>query len=305
MSPLPLCLTLALLVTMPAGQDEASQRDSPLVDTAWLSEHLEDDDLVVLQVGERSTFEERHIPGAIHAVPSHVSAPEEARAAGGLVLELPDPERLQLILRACGITDTSTVVVVFSDGWITGAARVEFTLQWAGLGARARFLDGGLQAWEDEGRPTDAELPRPRSGTISVRPRRDLVVDAGWITEHVPGDGLALLDARPGAYYDGLKAGHVGRAGHIPGAASLPWLDLIDEEGRLRPAKVLAARFASAGVEPEDVVVGTCHIGQYATLVLLAARSLGHEVRLYDGSFEDWANRALPLTGEASDGDEG
>jgi thiosulfate/3-mercaptopyruvate sulfurtransferase len=57
--------------------------------------------------------------------------------------------------------------------------------------------------------------------------------------------------------------------------------------------------FSAAGVEPGDTVVAYCHIGQYATMVLFAARILGHEVRLYDGAFQDWAARDLPVTTES------
>ena len=45
-----------------------------------------------------------------------------------------------------------------------------------------------------------------------------------------------------------------------------------------------------------DTVVAYCHIGQYATMVLLAAHTLGHDIRLYDGAFQDWAVRDLPVS---------
>jgi thiosulfate/3-mercaptopyruvate sulfurtransferase len=56
-----------------------------------------------------------------------------------------------------------------------------------------------------------------------------------------------------------------------------------------RSAAELAAIFAKAGVEPNDTIIGYCHIGQQATAMLFAARTLGHPVLLYDGSFEDWS----------------
>ncbi|MFT3771643.1 MAG: rhodanese-like domain-containing protein [Minicystis sp.] len=57
----------------------------------------------------------------------------------------------------------------------------------------------------------------------------------------------------------------------------------------LRSTEELAALFAKAGVKPDDGVIGYCHVGQQATAMLFAARRLGHDVRLYDGSFEDWS----------------
>ena len=54
----------------------------------------------------------------------------------------------------------------------------------------------------------------------------------------------------------------------------------------------LATLFAKANVKPGDTVVAYCHIGQQATGTLFAARLLGYNVKLYDGSFEDWSAHA-------------
>ena len=64
---------------------------------------------------------------------------------------------------------------------------------------------------------------------------------------------------------------------------------------QLKPADEIAAVFTEAGVRPGDTVIGYCHIGQQATAMLLAARTLGYRVVLYDGSFEDWSRRDLPV----------
>jgi thiosulfate/3-mercaptopyruvate sulfurtransferase len=72
--------------------------------------------------------------------------------------------------------------------------------------------------------------------------------------------------------------------------------DLWDDQGRLKPTDELRQLFAAAGVKPGDVVVAYCHIGIFANTVLTAARILGYDVRLYDGSFQDWVARARPLT---------
>ncbi len=71
-------------------------------------------------------------------------------------------------------------------------------------------------------------------------------------------------------------------------------MELLDDLVKLKSAEELTAEFASAGVETGDTVIAYCHIGQYATVVMFAARTLGHEVRFYDGSFQDWAARDLP-----------
>ena len=81
------------------------------------------------------------------------------------------------------------------------------------------------------------------------------------------------------------------RAGHIAGARSVPFTEIADDRNIFKSANDLAALFKAAGVQPGDTVVGYCHIGQQATGMLFAARSLGYPVLLYDGSFEDWSRR--------------
>jgi len=65
--------------------------------------------------------------------------------------------------------------------------------------------------------------------------------------------------------------------------------ELTDERLMLKSQAELRTLFDRAGVAPGDTVVGYCHIGQQATAMLFAARLLGHPVRLYDGSFQDWS----------------
>jgi thiosulfate/3-mercaptopyruvate sulfurtransferase len=85
-------------------------------------------------------------------------------------------------------------------------------------------------------------------------------------------------------------------AGHIEGATNIPFNSLVDDSLlTLLPRDELRRRFAAAGVQQGDTVAAYCHVGQQATVVIFAARLLGHPVRLYDGSMDDWEKRGLPL----------
>lgn len=260
-------------------------RDDVVVSVEWLARQREAADLVLLHVGPASDYRAGHIPGARHA--DHVH-----RMARGLTLELPAPDAFERELRALGISDDSRVVVYQSGGWVTPATRWVLELTWAGVDAV--FLDGGLPAWRAAGLPVSRTPPPDSPGTVRVRPRSDLVVTADWVQQNVGRPGMKAVDARPRAFYDGVRADR-GKRGHIPGAGSLPWVELIGEDGRLKRPDDLRALFTDAGVAPGDTVVAYCHIGQFATAVMLAARSLGHPVRLYDGAMEDWARRNLPV----------
>src|SRR4029077_14221088 len=79
------------------------------------------------------------------------------------------------------------------------------------------------------------------------------------------------------------------KAGHIEGARSVPFSTVTTADLKLAPEAEIAERFKHAGVKAGDTVIVYCHVGQQATATLLAARSLGIEARLYDGSFEEWS----------------
>jgi thiosulfate/3-mercaptopyruvate sulfurtransferase len=110
--------------------------------------------------------------------------------------------------------------------------------------------------------------------------------------------GFALIDARATGFYGGTQESgpqDARRKGHIKGAVNVPYTEITDSTGTLKSPADLQALFTKAGVKPGDTIVTYCHIGQQATAVLFGARTLGYKVLLYDGSFEDWARRDLPI----------
>ena len=124
------------------------------------------------------------------------------------------------------------------------------------------------------------------------------VVDADFVRAHEDGHGFVLVDARPRVFFDGLRgeaAGGQGPAGHIHGAIALPASDLLTPEFSLKSPEDLAAAFTAAGVGPRDTVVAYCSVGLVANTTLLAAAALGHPVRLYDGSAQEWLALGLPF----------
>ncbi len=295
LKPLMAALTVVgVSTTVVAGAQAQDSRESIVVSADWVAEHLNDDNLVLLHVGEDTAYQSEHVPGA-HFV-SFMDIWHEDSHGGGdnLVLELPEPDRFQAMLRGWGINDDSRIVVYWGSEWVTPAARTIFTLDWAGLGDRTVLMNGGIGAWKTAGHDVTTEVPRRGNGNVTVRPRDDLIVDAKWVQEYTTEPGYALVDARSQAVYDGIRETR-GRAGHIPGAGATPWTEFIDEEIMLRSAAEIEAVFAGAGVRDGDTVVVYCHIGQFATMAMFAARTLGYEVKLYDGAFQDWAQRDLPV----------
>lgn len=268
-------------------------RESMLVTVGWLAAHLSDADLVLLHVGEKAEYDARHIPGARYVALSDISVSD--RTGGGLTLEMLPAEELRQRLVALGISDASRIVVYPGRDWLSPATRVILTLDDAGLGARTAFLDGGMGAWEADGHPVTAEVPALGGGALSPLKTRSVVVDAERVRDALGRPGFAVVDARAPSFYEGVDTGGApGRphcTGHVAGAGSAPFSAVFDEEQKLRSPNELAALLAKAGVKKNDTVIAYCHIGQQATAILFAARTLGHPVLLYDGSFEDWSRR--------------
>ena len=132
-------VALALGIERPG---HAKVKSSLIVSTEWLTQHLNDDSLVLLQVGEKKEYETAHIRTAQFIQTSDISTPR----GQGLILELPSVIQLKTTFEKFGITDKSRVVVYFSKDWVTPTARVFMTLDYLGLGDRTSILDGGLPA---------------------------------------------------------------------------------------------------------------------------------------------------------------
>ena len=282
---------LLLLLAVPTAHASGDTRSTLVVDTTWLAAHIDDPGLVLLHIGDKEEYAAGHIPGAQLVALDDISVSEHTR--DGLMLEMPANEDLRLRLQKLGISDNSRIVVYYGGDWISPTTRVVFTLQYAGLGERTSLLDGGMPEWIRQGKAQSKDVPVVHPGKLAPLRTQPLVVDADFVRANLDMPGVAIVDARAPVFYDGTETGGahglVHRTGHVKGARSFPFTELTDEQLRLRSQAELKAMFEQAGINPGDTVVGYCHIGQQATAMLFAARLLGHPVRLYDGSFEDWS----------------
>ena len=291
-------LGLSLIAATATAQTQRAGAAAPLtVDSKWLAEHLRDPNLVVLHVGERAGYDAAHIPGARFVDLRGIAIDDRPN---GRVLEMPAPDDLRTRLETLGISDDSRIVVYYGKDWVTPSTRVVFTLHHAGLGDRVSLLDGGMPQWVKDGNTVTADATPARQGRLSALIVRPTIVDAELVKSHIRKPGTVIVDARAPVFYDGPSHGEH-RAGHIPGAVNIPFNSVFDETNTLRATEELATLFRTAGVKSTDKLVVYCHIGQQATAVIFAARSLGYDAVLYDGSFDDWSRRTeLPVeTGPA------
>jgi thiosulfate/3-mercaptopyruvate sulfurtransferase len=306
----PRILRLASLIIVSAlipvgSRAQSADLKAPLVvSTAWLAQHINDRNIVLLHVGDKKEYEAAHIPGARYVSLNDISVSDHEHPTG-LMLQMPTADSLRADLANLGISNNSRVIVYFANDWVTPATRVVYTLNYAGLGSNVSLLDGGMNAWKRDSHPVTAEATPATRGTLEPLAIKPLVVDAEWVKANIGKPGIAVVDGRAAAFYDGVQTGRgmsgPQRTGHIAGARSVPFTEITGDDLKLKSTADLQALFAKAGVKPGDTVVGYCHIGQQATGMLFAARLAGHPVLLYDGSFEDWsAHTSYPVETKAT-----
>jgi len=204
---------------------------------------------------------------------------------------LPGPAAFADAMASLGIGDHD-VVVAYDDAGGTVAARLVWLLRVTGH--QAALLDGGLRTWSGPltttvpDRPPAVFQPRPwpveaLASTAEVA----ALLDGGRLDDGV----TVVLDARAGERYRGEVEPVDPRAGHLPGARSLPATANLAEDGRVLPVAQLRDRFAAVGVRSGTAVVSSCGSGVTAchTLLLLEYAGLGSG-RLYPGSFSAWSS---------------
>lgn len=265
----------------------------PLVDPAWLLDHLGDEDVRVVdcrwKLGDpaagRAAYLDGHIPGAAFMdLDDDLSAPPGERGRH----PLPDASAFERAARAAGI-GPDTRVVAYDEAASGGAARLWWLLRHFGHDAAA-VLDGGVTAWREAGGELVPGEEIANEGDFHARPRGSDTASAEEIEAALGGGRLALVDARASERYQGRTEPVDPVAGHIPGARNAP-VGEIAPGGRFLPAKALRERLDPQG---RGELVAYCGSGVSACNLVLAAEVAGLGSRLYPGSWSEWCARGLP-----------
>jgi thiosulfate/3-mercaptopyruvate sulfurtransferase len=269
----------------------------PLVTTSWLAERLGAPDLRVVDAtwympGEEGSgaadHAEGHIPGAVFFDIDRIADP-----ATDLPHMLPCPAAFAEAAGELGLSREATIVVYDGRG-IFSAPRVWWNLRVMGF-PDVRVLDGGLRQWRAEGRPLESAPARPRPTQPAPAFRPELVRNLDEMRAVISGHAAQVVDARSAGRFTGEapEPRHGLRGGHMPGARNLPWGELLNVDGTMKPSEELRTRFEAAGVDLAQPIVTTCGSGVSAAILALGLARLGRQdVPVYDGSWTEWGGRS-------------
>lgn len=266
-----------------------------LISAADLAQHIDDPHVVVIDcrwyLGEplegRRAYDAGHLPRAHYAsLDVDLSGPD-----GPGRHPLPSPDAFASTMSAYGVRPES-LVVAYDDRGGAIAARLWWMLTEQGHRG-ARVLDGGLQAWVAHGGDLSTVAPDAAAGSFIAAPWSS-TMDTGAVATR--DRGTLVVDARSAERYAGTEEPIDPKAGHIPGAVSMPMTDNLAEDMTMLQPDRLRRLFEAAGTADADVVVAQCGSGVTACHTILAAEIAGlSRPLLYVGSWSDWSSTDLPI----------
>jgi thiosulfate/3-mercaptopyruvate sulfurtransferase len=264
-----------------------------LVDTRWLEARLDDPSIAVIEVDEDTeAFHRGHIPGAI-AMDWKLELQATPRR------DFIDGDTLASMLIAKGIQDDQRLILYGgNNNWF--AAYAYWLFRYRGIG-NVSLLDGGRVKWEEEGRELTKETrQRVESAGFKLGSAKPLIrAHRDDVLARAVRGGARLVDVRSPAEFSGetmapphLPAEQPYVAGHIPGAANIPWSQAANEDGTFRSADQLLALYSDAGVTADEEVITYCRIGERSSHTwFVLSELLGFpRVANYDGSWTEYGS---------------
>jgi thiosulfate/3-mercaptopyruvate sulfurtransferase len=226
-----------------------------LAETDWLAEHRNDPGLRIVDCDQYAVYRRAHIDGAIGILEHHyIKQPGYAEDARKHPLVMP-PEPFAELMGQMAIGNDTTVIAYDSFGSLW-AARFWWVLSYYGH-ENVKVLNGGWRKWFGEDRPLSVDVPTPTKASYEPRPNPDLLCTVDYGLECVDDDDTVILDVRSDGEWNGTADRGNRRAGHVPGAVHLEWLNFVtdDDYRTIKPASELRVLLEERGVTPDKQVI--------------------------------------------------
>lgn len=266
--------------------NDTSAQSDLLVTTEWLAARIEQPDFVLIDAGDPLAYARAHMPGAVGVPHPYLKGSDGSR------LVMP-PAEFETLARSWGISN-DTPVVIYDDNASLHAARVWWVFRRYGH-RNVRVVDGGINAWIEEGRPVTTKPQRPNPGTFTAHPDDDAVISLDELKAAVEGgDAPVIWDTRTDQEWAGTNSRGNARVGRVPGSLHLEWRHLVEgpPNRRFRPLAAIREQLVAAGIDPDASAVTYCQSGIRGAFGQFVLALLGNEdARNYDGSMGEWANR--------------
>jgi len=268
-----------------------------LVDTQWLEDHLDDDSIRIVEVDENpALYAEAHIPGA-------VGFDWQKDLQDQVKRDFLGPEAFGELFGSRGISNDH-LIVLYGDRNNWFAAYTYWYLKYYGHD-NVKLLNGPREKWISEGRPTTADAPSHSATTFNAQPGDDAIRAKRDEVFEALDTETKLVDVRSPQEYSGELIAMAGyenegaqRSGHIPGAASVPWAQAVNEDGTFKSADDLQELYRGKGVLNGEPIIAYCRIGERSSHSwFVLTELLGYDdVKNYDGSWTEWGNLvAVPI----------
>jgi len=268
----------------------------PTVNGEWISKHLNDKNLVIIDVTNENTYKKAHIPNAVQS-----GLGKWRQSKGKSAYEIRSTKEIEAEIRRLGI-NKDTNIVVYSHNLnpidLLTAPYIVWALEYFGL-QNIAMLDGGVDSYTNAGgKLTTKTIVYPRSN-FNAKINNAMIIDMENVKKSI--NKVAMVDSRPAVYYFGTdKQGVLKRAGHISGAKSHSWKYSLNKDNSLKSKEVLSDTIEK-GLElnKNKEVIIYCTGGLEAAMnYFVFHKVLGFtKATLYDSSMLEWANRDdTPMT---------
>jgi thiosulfate/3-mercaptopyruvate sulfurtransferase len=263
-----------------------------LVSTEWAAQHINDPKVRLVEVDVDTTaYDQSHVPGA-------VAWNWQTQLQDNVRRDIIDEKALEDLLSKSGISNDTTILL-YGDNNNWFAAYAFWQLKYYGH-KDVRLVNGGRKKWLAEKRPLTTEHAKVAPATYhagprdeSIRARKEQILDI--VEKRKPGQ---MVDVRSVDEFIGKIIAPPGmtetaqRAGHIPGAANVPWAQAANEDGTFKSADQLRQLYEAKGIKNGDDILAYCRIGERSSHTWFALKYLlGFDgVKNYDGSWTEWGN---------------